>query len=240
MKVTSGTLFQRKNEHYALIGLVNLDHPVSESELYFLNHDTIEHIEGFKLDDESIAFGFESVLLSCNWPNLDFGRAVRFISIDAESNSYLLYSASKNPLLEGSDEQFITLDNGSYEKANMEFKTNGLNLYQVFSLPVWKNKNFKNISITAHDKFTFGFFKKYYPALKEFSSGIINHESFVQKMNLTDLEKIVYKRHLILDINYLAYLKIRLKSFYKYSRITSIDDLTSNDQAASTLVKSLI
>lgn len=245
MKILNGTFFQRTLSYnaFAMIGFVSLDHPVSDTELYLMFNHTIEHLPNYSIKDDSIIQGIQGLLTQNLWPVCQIGQPVRFICVDEKTLSYIIYSASPYAFVKGLYEQFYTLENNQITLIDSLTKTKGFNLSDLFYEPIWSNSHFKEVSVNPLDKISFNFYQRGYPILKQLVNNTIDFNTANSLLNMSELEKVYFKKFLNPDQNYSIYLKLRFDSdefSTKLVRITQKDDVISRKEHSKNLVKSLI
>lgn len=245
MKILSGTFFQRTLSYneFAMIGFVSLDHPVSDSELYLMFNNSIEHLSGYQISDSSTIQGIEGLLTQNLWPISQIGQPVRFICVDQKTLSYIIYSASPYAFVKGLYEQFYTLENNQITLIDSLTKTNGCTLSQIFYEPIWSNSDFKHVSVNPLDKISFDFYQRGYPILKQLVNDTIDFNTANSLLNMSQLEEIYFKKFLKPDNSYRDYLKFKfnhIESETTLSRITSKENYISRQTHVSNLIKSLM
>ncbi len=245
MKILSGTFFQRtlSSKEFAMIGFVSLDHPVSDTELYLMHHNSIEHLSGYQISDSYVIQGIEGLLTQNLWPVSQIGHPVRFICIDEKTFSYIIYSASPYAFIKGLYEQFYTFDNNQFITIDSLTKTNGFTLSQIFYEPIWSNSYFKEVSVNPLDKISFDFYQRGYPILKRLLNQEIDYNEAHNLLNMSELEEVYFKKFLKPDNSYSDYLKYKfnhIESETTLSRITSKENYILRQTHLSNLIKSLI
>ncbi len=245
MKILSGTFFQRtlSSKEFAMIGFVSLDHPVSDTELYLMFNHTIEHLSNYSISDDSIIQGIEGLLTQNLWPICQIGQPVRFICVDEQTLSYIIYSASPYAFVKGLYEQFYTLENNQITLIDSLTKTNGCTLSQIFYEPIWSNSDFKDVSVNPLDTISFNFYNRGYPILKRLLNQEIDFNEAHNLLNMSQLEEVYFKKFLKPDNSYKDYLKFKFNNIESetiLSRITLKENYILRQTHVSNLIKSLI
>lgn len=241
MQILNGTFFQRSlsSSEFALIGFVSLSHPVLDKEIYLMFNNSLLHIPNYSLTENDTIQGFSALLKQPIWPITQVGHPVRFICIDEKTLSYIVYSASPYKYIEGQSEQFFTIENDYFKCVPSLMKTEGSDLYQLFSYPIWSNLTFEEVSLNPSDSISFAFYERGYPILKQLVNNEIDKETAQKNINMSPLEQVYFKKFLTPDNSYSIYLKSRLENF-QHKRITPKKEYFDQNESLKLLVSSLI